>query len=68
MLLSTQISTVESVITEIADLADGLPEGVDITSVVLTLPQGASVTLLWNVNAIDNGDGTFTPDWELQAT
>lgn len=68
-MLAQHMQILQAVIDKInSAITEGETPGVAITQVNVALPDGKSVTLFWNPEAVDNGDGTFTADWQVTAT
>lgn len=62
------VDTLQQFVTKASDWrTTGETVNVEIVQYNAIFPDGSTVVLTWDPQAIDNGDGTFTGDWIVQA-
>ena len=65
-MLSSQVDLLQTFVDKANEWrALGAQANVDLFQLNARFPGGSPVVLKWNPEAIDNGDGTFTGDWEV---
>lgn len=65
-MLGSHVDELQAFVTKASEWRTlGLTVNLKLFQLNCEFPDGTAVTLFWDPEAIDNGDGTFTGDWRV---